>query len=129
MQVTPRRDSCKQAAVANRLNAVRSIAQHVLATTIYDERISDSVKRCKAGEPFLKGQVFVGKDQHFYLVTSKFEHRFYVVVFNKRIQQYQCSATDEAIKARCISQVREYIHLRRAAWFMDYENFDPRKEA
>src|SRR5438093_11065332 len=67
------------------------IAQHVLDTTIYDDRLTEPL---------------VLKDDR-YFVASKFAHRYYVVL--ERAGTWQCSSRDETVAARCIAQAKAYF--------------------
>jgi hypothetical protein len=80
------------------------IAQSVLDATIVDETITQSVQRCIAQQPFIKGCAVVTR--HFYLVASKFTFRYYVVVVHQG--KWGCSSKDERVAAQCIARAQAY---------------------
>jgi hypothetical protein len=82
------------------------IAKHVMDATIEDLTIEQPVKRCQAHESFIVGHALVKNEQCFYLVTSKFAHRFYVVVVHQG--QWFCSAKDAEVARKCIQDAKDY---------------------
>lgn len=101
-QITPRHDARKQAAVGRKLNAVRTIAPHVLAATVKYTTTKEVVRgRCNAG--FRRGNARVYTGEIFYLVPSKFANRCYVVD-----ARGNCSASDDRVACGC----RAIVSLR-----------------
>lgn len=99
-------------ATARRLIASTSVAPYVRRSTVLDERIEQPVMRCRAEAAAILAGIILTAGQHFYLVASKFSHRFYVVA--KTAYGWQCSAKEAAIQQRCICLVRDYRRQLRA---------------
>jgi hypothetical protein len=96
-------------AARQRTNAYRpsgAIAQHVIDTTIYDETINQPVIRCRAQNAFVIGRAVVLNGASFYLVASKFAHRYYVVAINKGV--WTCSSKDERVASMSIDKASAY---------------------
>lgn len=103
LQSTPRKSVTRGASVARRLVASTSIAAHVLNATIEDFQVEKPVQRCRAEVGFVCGQAVILAGDVFYLVASKFEHRFYVLT--QRNGRWQCSSREATVATRCIAQV------------------------
>ena len=105
-QSTPRKSSAKQAAVAQRLLQVTSMAKHVYDQTFYEESLNVEVIRCVAQQDFVKGNVVVKAGQRFFLVQSeRFAHYYYVVAWNSSRNCYQCS---------CGANCQGHKHIEKA---------------
>lgn len=113
-QYVARRSFSRGASQATNLNAdSRRMVQHVLDATVEEPECTKQVQSCHATEVFVCGRAVLLPGQHFWLVASKFEHRFYVVL--ERDGQYQCSSRDEKVARWCIRQVEAARERRKQA--------------
>jgi len=101
------------ASTARKMINNTSVASHIINTTVYDVQITEQVAiRVSLFDDVVCG-VPVREDSIFYLVASKFAHRFYVVALVDG--QYRCSASDERVVDRCIAKVVCHRNRRMAA--------------
>jgi hypothetical protein len=120
MQMTPRRDSSKQAATARRLLSNCPVAPHVKNSTLSVEEFPYlntekpvALYRTRE-EGLICGKVVVMPHQQFFAVRSlKWSDRYYVVAWNERIQRWQCSAEDDITRRRCMEAAFEYREALR----------------
>src|SRR3954462_16104 len=107
MHHVARHSFTRGAAQARRLNANRTIAPSVLASTISLEpefAACGSVQNHYASLAFQRGSLIVRQGEYFFLVESDaFTGRFYCLV--KRNGAWLSSASDERVTARLIAKV------------------------
>lgn len=86
-----------------------SIAPHVLAQTIYDERFAGrEVVFTVANEVIEVGSTLILPGEHFYLLASKFVNRFYVMTRDGK------SSGGPELQAKHLHQVKAFIAARKA---------------
>jgi|SRR5579884_1602273 len=112
-QSVARHGFVRQAQQARALNKQRTIAPHVLESTVeYADLDKDiSLRRCTA--PRLVGQVVLVPGQQFFAVKSKFAGRYYIVA--KQNGKLTCSCKDERTATLMIAKVKAFIAERQAA--------------
>jgi hypothetical protein len=93
-------------ATARRLIEATSIAPSVLAETVVDETVGQDVRCCKTMQAARLAGVELAEDQRFYLVSSKFTHRYYVVLLVG--DTWQCSASDKRVANLMIRRAQAY---------------------
>jgi hypothetical protein len=113
LQSTPRRSATKQAALARRLNSARTIAPHILSSTMEYDGGERQVITMQACEPCYIGTLVLEENEYFYLVASKFEGRYYVVQACPE-GGHKCSSSDVTVRYRCIEQVKAFVASRKA---------------
>jgi hypothetical protein len=82
LQPMPRHSLTRGAALARQINANRTIAQHVIKSTVVVESLTEPVAHRIATENMLVGTLLVRAGQPYYLVASKFAPRYYVVIYS-----------------------------------------------
>ncbi len=105
-QSVARRDGYKQAAQARRLNQQRTLAPHVLAATVVAE-VAAPVVEMAAEHTFWVGNIVVARKETFYLVTSRFAGRCYLVA--NVHGEWCCSASEEAVASLMIERVQAHL--------------------
>src|SRR6266571_8899234 len=97
IQTTPRRDGHKQAATARRLTSSTMPAQHVLDATVeFLDESRDVIEKI--------GRYYTV----WYVRSSKFTTRYYVVIWNYDRCSYQCS---------CGAGCKEHSHIEQVSAF------------
>lgn len=97
------------AATARKLNASRTIAPHVIASTVEcsDYAADVQVVACRSKSAQVKCGVSLAVGQIYFMVRSpKFVNRWYVFSKNK------CSSHEQAIKVFCAAQVEAFKAAR-----------------
>lgn len=103
------RTGTRSNAQARRLIAAsQQPAPHVLAATIYDEDINQSVMPVEAQESLRIGNVRLVPGDLYYMVASeKFTDRYYVAFFNHAAQAWQFSGEAELAR-KYIGKVKAF---------------------
>jgi hypothetical protein len=102
-----RRGTRSNATAQRLIDASKNIAPYVLSETVYDETVRQEIRRCKAVQTAKLAGLTLAEDQRFYLVSSKFMNRYYVVALQED-DKWQCSASDRRVANLMIRRVLSY---------------------
>jgi hypothetical protein len=102
-----RRGTRSNATAQRLIDASKKVAPCVLAETVYNPKVGQGIRRCKAVQTTKLAGLTLAEDQRFYLVSSKFINRYYVVALQED-DKWKCSSSDRRVANLMIRRVLSY---------------------